>query len=186
VCDELFGGAILDFVGKHSWPLKTEFHLVYVIEPNPLKNSLIIPLEVVREIGKDERTSAQQVLNFMARSLYKALPGVRVKRHVRLGFPKHELIDVCGTVGANLIVLGSHTRKGLDRIILGSVANAVVSNATCSSIVVRLSDEQLSKEAPFDFTLDDLPSQMKNDLEIVVPGSAHRVPAAPGSMKKEH
>lgn len=185
VRDELFGSAILDFVRKHSWPEKTQFHLVYVIEPNPLKSSLIIPLEVAREIEKDEKASGKQVLDFMARSIYKSLPGARVMRHLRSGFPKHELIDLSGKLNADLVVLGSHTRKGLDRLILGSVANAVVANAACSSIVIRLSDEQLNKEIPLDFSLDDIPERMKEDVEIGITPRAQKETAAPGSRKKE-
>lgn len=184
VRDELFGGAILDFVRKHAWPARTQFHLAYVIEPNPLKNSLIIPLEVVQEIEKDEKLSGKQVLNYMARAIYKALPGTRVKRHIMEGFPKHELIGLCGKLDADLIVMGSHTRKGLDRLLLGSVANAVVSNAACSSMVIRLTDAQLNTEAPLGFTLDDIPERMKEDVEIGSPETSRKVPATQGSGKK--
>ena len=110
VRDELFGGAILDFVRKHTWPAQTQFHLAYIIEPNPLKSSLVIPLEVAREMEKDERESGKQVLNFMARAVLKMVRGVRVKRHIRTGFPKHEIIRLCEELDAYFVVLGSHTR----------------------------------------------------------------------------
>lgn len=184
VRDELFGGAILDFVRKHTWPARTQFHLAFVIEPNALKNSLIIPVEVVQDIEKDEKLSGKQVLNYMARAIYKAVPGVRVKRHLLDGLPKHELVDLCARLDADLIVLGSHTRKGLDRLLLGSVANAVVSNAACSSMVIRLTDAQLNTDALLDFTLDDIPERIKEDVEIGFPSKSDKIPATQGSGKK--
>ncbi|MGH9835129.1 MAG: universal stress protein [Blastocatellia bacterium] len=39
--------------------------------------------------------------------------------------------------GENLIVLGSHGRRGLKRFLLGSVSNAVASHADCSVEIVR-------------------------------------------------
>ncbi len=133
---------------------------------------------------KDERESGKQVLNFMARAVLKMVRGVRVKRHIRTGFPKHEIIRLCEELDANLVVLGSHTRKGLDRILLGSVANAVVSNAACSSVVIRLSDDQLKTEEPLDFTLDDMPERIKEDVEIGVPNQVRKFPAAQEAGKK--
>lgn len=184
VRDELFGDAILDFVREHAWPAKTQFHLVFVIEPNPLKNALIIPQEVVDEIERDERATGYQVLNYMARALYKALPGVRVKRHLRAGFPKHELIDLCNKLSADLIVLGSHSRRGIDRLLIGSVANAVASHSPCSSVVIRLTDAQLKQDPPFDFTSDDIPERMKEDVEIVVPSKDTALVS--GKQTKKH
>jgi glycine betaine transporter len=38
---------------------------------------------------------------------------------------------------ADLVVVGTHGRKGLDRLILGSVAETVVRNAHCSVLTVK-------------------------------------------------
>jgi nucleotide-binding universal stress UspA family protein len=52
--------------------------------------------------------------------------------------PRHAIIDGARDWGADLIVLGSHGRRGLDRLLLGSVAESVVRHAPCSVEVVRL------------------------------------------------
>jgi nucleotide-binding universal stress UspA family protein len=38
---------------------------------------------------------------------------------------------------ADLIVLGSHSRKGLEKLMLGSVAESVARHASCSVLIVR-------------------------------------------------
>ncbi len=56
---------------------------------------------------------------------------------VEVGSPKLEIIRVAESVGADLIVMGSHGRHGLGRL-LGSTAAGVVNHATCDVLAVRL------------------------------------------------
>ena len=48
-----------------------------------------------------------------------------------------EILDEAASWEADLIVLGSHGRRGLRRFLLGSVSNAVASHADCSVEIVR-------------------------------------------------
>ena len=63
--------------------------------------------------------------------------GLAVETVVRLGDPRTVIVDEAAEWGANLIVMGSHGRTGLSRMLLGSVAQAVVGHAPCSVEVVR-------------------------------------------------
>ena len=47
------------------------------------------------------------------------------------------IIDEAARLGADLIVLGSHGRHGVDRFLLGSVSEAVAMHAPCSVEVIR-------------------------------------------------
>ena len=57
--------------------------------------------------------------------------------YVELGIPKHEIVRVADEQGADLIVLGSHGRHGL-QLLLGSTANAVIHLAKCDVLAVRV------------------------------------------------
>jgi nucleotide-binding universal stress UspA family protein len=52
--------------------------------------------------------------------------------------PRHGIIDCAAEWKADLIVMGSHGRTGIDRLLLGSVAEAVMRHARCSVEIVRL------------------------------------------------
>ena len=56
---------------------------------------------------------------------------------VPVGDPRSVLLDLADSWKADLIVMGSHGRHGLDRLLLGSVSEAVAMHATCSVEVVR-------------------------------------------------
>lgn len=47
------------------------------------------------------------------------------------------ILDAAASVNADLVVMGSHGRRGLDRLVLGSVTAQVLSHAHVSVLVVR-------------------------------------------------
>lgn len=62
-------------------------------------------------------------------------------RHVSFGVPAHEIKACAHSLGADLIILGSHGRHGLG-LLLGSTANAVLHGADCDILTVRIQDPE--------------------------------------------
>ena len=52
--------------------------------------------------------------------------------------PRHAIVEAAREWPADLIVIGSHGRRGLDRLFIGSVAEAVARHAPCSVDIVRM------------------------------------------------
>jgi nucleotide-binding universal stress UspA family protein len=63
---------------------------------------------------------------------------VRVEHRLEEGNPTQVIIEVAGEVGASLIVMGTHGRTGLRRLVLGSVAEQVLRKAPCPVLTSRL------------------------------------------------
>lgn len=61
----------------------------------------------------------------------------RVKAHVRFGRPVETLLQVCVDYSADLLVLGTNQRRGIDRLVIGSVAEELVRKARCPVLVAR-------------------------------------------------
>ena len=61
----------------------------------------------------------------------------RVSVHVRVGISEDEILRLAADLAADLIVLGTHGRRGLRALVLGSVAESVVRRAECAVLVVR-------------------------------------------------
>jgi nucleotide-binding universal stress UspA family protein len=76
---------------------------------------------------------AEQVVNDTAQALTS--PHFWVSTDVRLGDPFTTVCEVGQS--HDLIVVGSHGRKGFDRFLLGSVSHGIVYRAGCSVLVVR-------------------------------------------------
>ena len=66
--------------------------------------------------------------------------GKKFKRcvsHIRLEFAAEEIAQLASDVHADLVVVGTHGRRGIRRLFLGSVAEGVVRLAQCPVLVVR-------------------------------------------------
>lgn len=63
--------------------------------------------------------------------------GVAVTTHLEWEDPRHAVVDVATRLKADLVVLGTHGRRGLKRALLGSVAESVVRFAPCPVLAVR-------------------------------------------------
>ncbi len=59
---------------------------------------------------------------------------------LRTGDAKDTILQVAKELGADLIVMGTHGRRGLKRALLGSIAELVVRTAACPVLTVRTSD----------------------------------------------
>ena len=66
------------------------------------------------------------------------LEGLKVIAALEVGDAKSRILDVAEEWHADLIVLGSHGRKGVNRFLMGSVSEAVARHACCSVEIVRV------------------------------------------------
>jgi nucleotide-binding universal stress UspA family protein len=64
-------------------------------------------------------------------------PGIAVERRLVIGDPAFEILDEAQESKADLIVMGTHGRSGLGRLLMGSVAEAVVRKAVCPVLTVK-------------------------------------------------
>jgi nucleotide-binding universal stress UspA family protein len=96
-------------------------------EPMPLPPS-VLPIASIDEL----RSAARQQLE-----LALAAASVPGDVAVTVGPPGRSIVRLAEQVRAELVVVGTAGRTGIDRILLGSVAEAVVRDAPCSVLVVR-------------------------------------------------
>jgi nucleotide-binding universal stress UspA family protein len=62
---------------------------------------------------------------------------VRALRRLEEGDPATEILRVAGEINASLIVMATHGRTGLERLLMGSVAEQVMRKAPCPVLTVR-------------------------------------------------
>jgi nucleotide-binding universal stress UspA family protein len=62
--------------------------------------------------------------------------------------PRHAIVDAARDWPADLIVLGSHGRRGIDRLLLGSVAESIARHAPCPVDIVDVSGAAVHRATP--------------------------------------
>jgi len=64
-------------------------------------------------------------------------PSIRVEYRLHVGEAAEEILRVASTSACDLIALGTHGRTGLERLMMGSVAEAVLRRAGCPVLAVK-------------------------------------------------
>ncbi len=60
-----------------------------------------------------------------------------IETAIEIGSPSKTIVTYADRIDADTIVIGSHGRTGLSRVLLGSVAESVVRRAPCPVVIVR-------------------------------------------------
>jgi universal stress protein A len=94
-----------------------------------------VTLNVYEEWDRHALAAADQHLDRLVSQA--SARGVSAEARVDPGDPDAVIVDAAKAVGADLIVMGTHGRRGLSRVFLGSVAARVVAGAPCPVLTIR-------------------------------------------------
>ena len=136
--DSKFSEAAIRAVIAQAHSKDTEVRVLHVVEPPTLLVARdMTGYDSTLEAVWDEETKQAQVLVAKAAETLRS-HGIKVTTSVQQGEPKSLIIDASEEWHADLIVVGSHGRKALDRFLLGSVSDATARHARCSVEIVRI------------------------------------------------
>jgi len=91
--------------------------------------------------------SSERILK-MLEDVKPADPKVPFVHRLTMGDPAGEIVRIAADEGAEMIVLGTHGRTGMTRILMGSVAEAIVRRSPCPVLVYRETAEKLAGRKP--------------------------------------
>jgi nucleotide-binding universal stress UspA family protein len=133
-----FSRTACELVASHMRPQDSEILVLQVVEPfvystPPQMTPGYAPemAERLQDALKQAERSVAQAAQTLHAAGFSAQTRV-VEAEVRTG-----ILDVAAEWQADLIILGSHGRKGLERFMLGSVAESIARHARCSVLIVR-------------------------------------------------
>jgi len=131
-------------VANRPWSAGTVIRVLSVEELMVVDNQMtasslssVYPASLLEELTKDAHDRADSAVETAKEILLRAGMNVVNDHSTPLGEPRGVILDAARAWGADLIVLGSHGRRGLDRLLLGSVSESVAIHADCSVEVVR-------------------------------------------------
>lgn len=115
--------------------MKTKLYVLHIIEKFPHYYSHLLSSAVHANMKQKLEENALERIKAMIPA--ELLDGVDVIPIVRFGKPFLEIIQVAKEENVDLLAIGTHGRAGMDRIILGSVAERIARKARCPVMVVR-------------------------------------------------
>ena len=133
--DSKFSGDVLQAVITQFRPEHIEVRVLHVLQSTVPAPPQMAP-GYAPELD-DQKKPARELVERIANELRSA--GFKVDTAVEVGDIRERIIDSAAEWSADLIVVGSHGRSGIERFLLGSVAEFVARHATCSVEIVRTS-----------------------------------------------
>lgn len=136
-----YSDAALDEVAQRAWPKGTEIRVIHAYEMPlaPTPEVWVLPPDYYDKLDHAVRAQSDAIINAAVEKLKTRLRGLcKVEGKIISGSPKAVILEEAERWDADLIVLGSHGYPTWERLLLGSVSQAVVSHAKCSVEVVRL------------------------------------------------
>lgn len=133
--------AALESVASRPWPKDSELRVISILEHSSLESITVGEYALkLDEIREEVKQMMRQIASSAVDMLSKT--GCNTSYIVREGLVAQEILEEAKEWGADLIVLGTHGRRGLSRFLLGSVAQRVAAHAKCSVEIIRLAEQK--------------------------------------------
>jgi nucleotide-binding universal stress UspA family protein len=137
VDDSPHSRAAVDFVRQMTWPKDTTIHVLTVAQPviATYSEAYVPAPSYVDAFNQESLRHHQETADSAERELRGA--GLGTSARVLNGDPRTELVEAARSERADVLVVGSHGRTGMAKLLMGSVAAHVVAHAPCSVMVVK-------------------------------------------------
>lgn len=140
-----YSDAAVEEVLKRPWPPQSEVKIITAVE-TPMLVSIGVeswPADYFDELQKSAREIARNVIDKTLRKFTEASDKtLKISHEMIGGSARQVIVDEAESWGADLIVMGSRGLGAWNRLLLGSVSNAVVHHAKCSVEIVRVPKAQ--------------------------------------------
>ena len=94
-----------------------------------------VPHGNIQSFQQEAMESARKRMAAAVHEFFKDFP--KLETRVEMGSPAEKILEVAKKEKVDLIIMGAHGRKGLERVFFGSVADKVVQAATCPVVTIH-------------------------------------------------
>ncbi len=118
---------IVPYVISMADKLNAEVHIIFVVRRLESCRRIFGSHAAVENFEMEIVLGAETKMDEFVEEFFKSI--IRPKTKVLIGDIVEEIIKHIKANGINLVIMGTHGRKGMDRIILGSIADRVIKSA---------------------------------------------------------
>lgn len=132
--------AAMDHAISLAMDYQAKLILLYVIQDISIAEWYIPSTLAVVDLTEDMRKSASQEMDKWIAEVSAKVNDV--EKMIARGVPFVEIIKTAKEKSADLIVIGTHGRTGIDHLLFGSTAEKVVRKAACPVLTVRIAGKE--------------------------------------------
>ena len=125
---------LLPWVSTFAEKFGATVYVLFVTQDLSATPLFTCPMATSR-IFKQALEAAKKKMQDVVKDVFKGF--AKLELRVELGSPGDKILEVAKQEKINLIIMGAHGRKGLERVIFGSVADKVVQGAHCPVVTIH-------------------------------------------------
>jgi nucleotide-binding universal stress UspA family protein len=126
---------VLPYVLNVAEKYDAEIYLLYVLDDLRQFAGMHVPHTSISNFVEQAMVESEKMLDKICDEHLQSCPNFQ--RRLVMGDPRLEILKMAESEKIDLVIIGSHSRRGLERIIFGSVAEYVVKNASVPVLTVK-------------------------------------------------
>ncbi len=126
---------MLPWVSTFADKFGATVYVVFVTQDLSNFSTFYVPHGNIQTFQQEALDSARKRMAAAKQEFFSKFP--KLETRVELGSPAEKILELAKKEKIDLIIMGAHGRKGLERAIFGSVADKVVQNAPCPVLTIH-------------------------------------------------
>jgi len=127
--------SMVPWVSMFAEKFDATVYVLFVTQDLSNFSTFFVPHGNIQSFQEEAVASARKKMDAVAKEAFKGFP--KLQTRVEVGAPAEKILELARKEQVDVIVMGVHGRKGLDRAIFGSVADKVVQSAPCPVLTVH-------------------------------------------------
>jgi len=126
--------SFLPWVSIFVEKFEATLYVMFVAQDLSEFSSFYVPHASIQGFQEEALAAAQKKMAAAVQESFKKFP--KIETRVAVGAPAAKILETAQKEQIDLIIMGTHGRKGLERTIFGSVADKIVSGAPCPVLTI--------------------------------------------------
>lgn len=132
-------GLVVESAAYMAGTFGATLHIIFIVQNFEDYSGFFVPQMNVPNIEHELYVGAQEQMESFCREHgeYFSKAGIVLEKKVLVGDVSEKIVEYAAEAGGDMIVMGTHGYKGLERIMFGSVADKVVKTAPCPVLTIN-------------------------------------------------
>ena len=127
--------SLVPWVSTFAEKFGATVYVLFVTQDLSNFSTFFVPHGNIQSFQEEAVSAARKKMAGAAQEFFKGF--AKLETRVDVGSPGEKIVELAKKEKIDMIIMGAHGRKGLDRAIFGSVADKVVASAPCPVLTIH-------------------------------------------------
>jgi nucleotide-binding universal stress UspA family protein len=127
--------SLLPWVSTFVEKFGATLYVVFVTQDLSSYSTFYVPHGNIKSFQDEAREAAEKRMAAATKEQFKNFPNLETR--VLVGSAAEKILELAKQENIDMIIMGAHGRKGLERVFFGSVADKVVTSALCPVVTIH-------------------------------------------------